>query len=256
MKHRAALVFLVLSFCFCLNACSTQQRNDTQDTADTITKTTDDKITEEITAPNVYPYTVTLENGHTKTVSLHGADPQLYAQLYLAQLDDTGTLNRVILYRPTGDHQDADAIREEVYVFDGMTGESIPVTPVEDVLKQFLTVDSMESAWVLHIGGAEYHINKTQFPPEQSLLEIPCFDKDQNFSINNNQLFCTVGILCAENPLDGTTSYARETLLIRYGYDVQTREMVPVELTFQKSETTISGPPIITSQTDAASITP
>lgn len=242
MKHSASLIFLVLSFCFCLNACSTQQRKDTQDTADTIIKTTDDKITEETTAPNVYSYTVTLENGQTKTVSLHGADPQLYAQLYLAQLDDTGTLNRVILYRPTGDNQDADAIREEVYVFDGKTGESIPVTPVEDVLKQFLTVDSMESAWVLHIGGAEYHITKEQFisDTKSKLYETPHFDSNYNFSINNNQLLCTVGIRCA----DGISGYAKETLMIRYGYEPQLNEMIPVEITFQKSETTISGPPI------------
>ncbi|MGM9624701.1 MAG: hypothetical protein ACI3XM_03225, partial [Eubacteriales bacterium] len=52
---------------------------------------------------------------------------------------------------------------ETAYVYDGKTGEELPLTPPGDVLAQYLSVSNTENAWVLHIGGSDYSIDKTQF---------------------------------------------------------------------------------------------
>ncbi|MGM9626394.1 MAG: hypothetical protein ACI3XM_11885, partial [Eubacteriales bacterium] len=52
----------------------------------------------------------------------------------------------------------------------------------------------------------------------------------------NGQLYCRIRILCVGTP----TGYAKESLLIRYGFEAGA--MIPVEITFCKSENTSSVP--------------
>lgn len=182
-----------------------------------------------------YPYTFSLENGEEMTITLYGNDPAAFAELHLAQLDNTEVFNRVVLHREASG---TGVSIEHAHVFDGTTGDALPVTPVADCIAQYVTVANTEDAWILTVAGTDYRIEKAQFAdyPTEELLEIPDFSLHHDFSIENGQLFCTVRMLCA----GPDTGFAAESLRIRYGFG--DAMIVPAEITFLKTETTPNSP--------------
>lgn len=187
-----------------------------------------------------YPYSFTLDDGTEKTIYFSDSDPADYAELHLAQLDDTGVPNRIVLHRWAGG---TGVYIENAYVFDGTTGENLPVTPPEDIIAQYLTVDNTNEGWILHIGGAEYTISKEQFADyaADQIYETPDFSHQIDYSVENGQLYCAIGILCAGMG----TGYAEESLSVRYQYAAGTDgtpgAVIPAEITFRRAAGALSG---------------
>ncbi len=190
---------------------------------------------ETASAVPTHPYTFSLENGEEETIILTGNDPEFFAELHLAQLDDTDVLNRIILHRRVSG---SGVSVEHAHVFDGTTGDALAVTDVGDVIAQYVTVRTTDTAWILTVAGVDYTIEKAQFAdyPAEELCEVPDFSMVHDFSVENGQLYCTVRILCA----GPGTGFASESLRIRYSY--QDGAIVPAEIMFLKTEPTPNSP--------------
>lgn len=231
-----AALILLLGLSACSNESNQQKPSDTAEIADSTQQNgqTVESETASSEQSNIY-FAFLLEDGTEKTVLLPDIDPACQAELHLAPLDDTGVSNRIVLYsRASG----TDINPETAYVYDGETGEELPLTPPGDVLAQYLSVNNTENAWVLHIGGSDYSIDKTQFSDyaDEELFDTPDFSQYNDFYVENGLLYCRIRILCT-NALAG---YAKESLLIRYGFEAGA--IIPVEITFCKSENTSSVP--------------
>ncbi len=233
--HILSLVLLLLAFSACTAAPSS-----TEDTVDTpnAAQTTENahNPTDPLQTTGVgYPYDVILDNGNTVTLTLEGSDPAYHTELHLAALDDTDILNRVVLHKEAGG---TGICIEHAYVLDGETGEELPVTAVDEVLSQFVSVSVTDDAWILTVSGVEHRIEKAQFAdyPAEQIWDVPVFSQYNDFYMENGQLYCNVGILCAGMG----TGYAAESLRIRYGYE--NGAIVPAEITFLKTESIPNAP--------------
>ncbi len=185
------------------------------------------------TATWYYIYDVDLHSGAKATLYLNGNDPNWYAEVQTAQIDDTGVPNTVVLHR----FANGTGIGiYHAYVLDGTNGNLIPVTPVDEVIEEYVEVSSNDDAWILKISGKNYTIDKAQFAdyPADTICDIPRFDFIRQFAVVNDQLICKVGIFCAG---DGT-GFAEENLYIRYGYD--NGKIIPVEISVQKGNEYVS----------------
>ncbi len=222
----AALVLCVIACA--VTGCSMaaeMARNGDSGAGGTETETVDQEIYGE-----GYEYKVPLDNGTVKTITLYGCDPEYYAELHTAKLDGSGTPNKVVIHpqdRGTG------ILLEKVYVLDGQSGELIPVTPVSDVIKYNLeTSERSENGWTLYINGKGHLIDIKQFSEydEQQIYSSPNLSEYLDFSVENGELICRVGILCAGH----LTGYADEVILIRYGY--ANGEMIPFDISLEKRD--------------------
>ncbi len=233
------ILILMLSVVLLFSSCSadvTQDDPPNIKTADeTEAQTTTETVSETGSKTPTYAYTFILDSGDEKTITLYGSNPADSAELHLVQLDNTDILNRVVLHREVSG---TGVSIEHAHVFDGSTGEALPITGVSDTIAQYVTVSSEETAWILSVAGTEYRIEKTQFSdcaPEE-LFESPDFSAIHDFSVENGQLICTVRILCAGSD----TGFATESLRIRYGYS--DGAILPVELSFIRTENSPNSP--------------
>ncbi len=182
----------------------------------------------EVTAEVIYTYDVTLADGSVKTLEFtDGYDPALYAESYTAQIDNTGVPNTVILHKIYGG---TGVFVNRPYVLDGTTGEQIPVRPVDEVIRDYVNITSSDEGWTVSIRGENHLIKRSQFAdyPDDMIADSPDLSLINHFYVEDGQLICKVGILCAGNG----TGFAKEYIYISYGYDSGT--IRPFEVTVKR----------------------
>lgn len=175
-----------------------------------------------------YPFSVMLEDGSEIEISLP-CDPEQWAELHVCALSDTETHARVVLYNIA---HGTELSLEEARVFSGDNGTEYPVVSPNEILSRYVTIYDETDAWRMAVGGADYEISKSQFSdyPADQILTTPDPTLQQNFFVENGQLFCRVSFLCAGNG----TGFAAETLKIRY--DLTDGTLTAAEITFERAE--------------------
>ena len=181
------------------------------------------------TPPTVesYPFSFLLDSGEEITVSLP-RDPELFAELHLCTMSGEETPVRAVL---TDIADKAGLLLDEARIFSGEDGTEYPVVSPDEILNRYAVFSDSEDAWHMTVSGAEYQIPKAQFAdsPAESLLSLPDPSKQQNFYVENGQLYCRVFFLCTDTE-DG---YAAESLRIRY--DLTDGIVTASEITFLRA---------------------
>lgn len=181
------------------------------------------------TPPTVesYPFEVMLDDGTEITVSLP-RDPDLYAEVHLCTMTGEETPVRVILQNLA---DGTGLLLEEARVFSGEDGTEYPVVAPDEILARYAAFSDGEDAWSITVSGAEYLIPKAQFADAdaKTLLALPDASVQQNFYVENGQLYCRVFFLCTG---DGT-GFAAESLNIRY--DLVDGTVTASEITFLRA---------------------
>ncbi len=232
MKRRGrSVVMLLLALCVvsaslggCETADGAEHNENVADTLDELKSDTGTIAPNEAEIPEVgYNYDVALEDGSNKTLTLYGYDPKYYASTYEVQLDDSDTPNRVVIHQEAGG---TGYFIDKAYVLDGKSGEVIPITPVADVLDEYVEITSNDDEWIFTVSDKEYVISKSQFSDYTPgmIYDIPNLSCINDFVIIEGQLLCTISPLCAGI----LTGYSEEKIYIRYGYD--NGSIVPVDV--------------------------
>ncbi len=187
------------------------------------------------TPPTVesYPFEVMLDDGTEITVSLP-RDPDLYAEVHLCTMTGEETPVRVILLDIA---DDAKLLLDEARAFSGEDGTEYPVVSPDEILARYAVFTDSADAWRITVSGAEYLIPKAQFADAdaKTLLALPDASVQQNFYVENGQLYCRVFFLCTDNSPDGgtETGFAAESLKIRY--DLVDGTVTASEITFLRA---------------------
>ena len=225
-----ALILLILALCACTTAPSgTETGSQAASDLPTMPETAAPAVPDTPPTVESYPFSVLLDNGEEITVTLP-RDPELYAELHLCAMSGEEIPVRTVLLDVS---DDPARLLDEVRVFSGEDGTEYPVITPTEILNRYAVFADGEDAWRMTVSGAEYLIPKAQFAhlPTDSLFAFPDPSKQQNFYVENGQLFCRVFFLCADTE-DG---YAAESLRIRY--DLIDTTVTASEITFLRTET-------------------
>ena len=232
-SHRFPRILALLLCAVLLISCNPAAQNEAVTESAQMPETAAPAIPDTPPTVESYPFAVMLDDGEEITVSLP-RDPDRYAELLLCTVTGEETPVRVILLDIA---ENENQLLDEARALSGEDGTEYPVTSPDEILARYAVFADGEDAWRITVSGAEYLIPKSQFAdvPAESQLALPDASKQQNFYVENGQLFCRVFFQCTENAFDGSTDprFAAESLVIRY--DLVDGTVTAAEITFLRA---------------------